>query len=408
MSLKIVLALLTLLTKIRVQGVALNQIANASIEDIIKQIPQEDVLGPFIRALDLFLSETQRGRRAPEDNQCKTTLLKFGENELKLSMHPRGFCSYCCKLQKPSRYIRLYFFSKSTGNCTVEIKTIRKKGLLKSAGVKNNVPTVIFIHGFTEHGLGPAPLYIRDAYLSREEDYNIFLVDWGELTSAPWYPQAVTNTKFLGFVLAKFLNFYHSTGELPISNIHIVGFSLGAHAAGFIGKYLDKKMRLPRITALDPALPLFPKDDISNRLSREDADFVDVIHTDAGVFGYPISIGDTDFYPNGGSLLQPGCEVSSLAEKMYIEQLVNCGHVRAWKLYGESVRNPKAFPATKVKVAQNRSERSFKFVTGAYMGFGVNTSSARGNYFLITNQDLPYGKTAGDQETEMNTINIDS
>lgn len=42
-------------------------------------------------------------------------------------------------------------------------------------------------------------------------------------------------------------------------------------------------------------------------LTHMDAEFVDVIHTDAGVYGYPFQIGTADFYPNSGHRYQPGC-----------------------------------------------------------------------------------------------------
>jgi len=59
-----------------------------------------------------------------------------------------------------------------------------------------------------------------------------------------------------------------------------------------------------RISALDPAFPLFYP---GTHLSASDADFVDVIHTDAWLYGAPTSTGTADFWPNGGTSLQPGC-----------------------------------------------------------------------------------------------------
>lgn len=51
-----------------------------------------------------------------------------------------------------------------------------------------------------------------------------------------------------------------------------------------------------------------------SRLCETDAEYVDVIHTDAGILGFPKSIGHADFYPNGGRALQPGCQQTYLLE----------------------------------------------------------------------------------------------
>ena len=62
---------------------------------------------------------------------------------------------------------------------------------------------------------------------------------------------------------------------------------------------------------LDPAGPLFhslPERDV---LDKNDAQFVDIIHTDAGGraglhSGISRILGHVDFFPNGGNA-QPGC-----------------------------------------------------------------------------------------------------
>ena len=62
------------------------------------------------------------------------------------------------------------------------------------------------------------------------------------------------------------------------------------------------------ITGLDPAGPLFTGVDKDFRLDEDDATYVDVIHTNAGVLGTSQRVGDIDFYPNGGEH-QPGCSI---------------------------------------------------------------------------------------------------
>ena len=71
--------------------------------------------------------------------------------------------------------------------------------------------------------------------------------------------------------------------------------------------------QLTFLSGLDPAGPYFSdvKEDV--RLDPRDARYVDVIHTDAGVFGTSRKLGHIDFYPNGGSQ-QPGCVVNILSK----------------------------------------------------------------------------------------------
>lgn len=70
------------------------------------------------------------------------------------------------------------------------------------------------------------------------------------------------------------------------------------------------------LKGLDPALPLAM---LINpfRLSTDAADFVDIIHTDGGVLGYPWPLGHADFYPNQGIPLQPGCAKQELSKNRW-------------------------------------------------------------------------------------------
>lgn len=71
------------------------------------------------------------------------------------------------------------------------------------------------------------------------------------------------------------------------------------------------------ILGLDPALPLYMFNGPSSRLSASDAKFVDVIHTDGGILGYPWPLGHADFFPNGGRPLQPGCATQELSRNRW-------------------------------------------------------------------------------------------
>jgi len=72
-----------------------------------------------------------------------------------------------------------------------------------------------------------------------------------------------------------------NTGGASLSNIHFIGHSLGAHVANFVTRNMTIG-RIGRITALDPALPLFGEKPDDQRIDPSDADFVDVLHTAMG------------------------------------------------------------------------------------------------------------------------------
>lgn len=56
---------------------------------------------------------------------------------------------------------------------------------------------------------------------------------------------------------------------------------------------------------IDPAGPCFEGTSDTARLSVNDAEYVEAIHT-SNLLGYIPPIGHSDFYPNGG-IAQPGC-----------------------------------------------------------------------------------------------------
>lgn len=60
------------------------------------------------------------------------------------------------------------------------------------------------------------------------------------------------------------------------SDIHGIGHGLGAHILGYVGKLIH----LGRITALDPSGPHFKDMPAQVRLDLDDAEFVEVVHTD--------------------------------------------------------------------------------------------------------------------------------
>lgn len=97
--------------------------------------------------------------------------------------------------------------------------------------------------------------------------------------------------------------------NVPLSNIELIGHSLGAHVCGFVGKKIFKNtnQKLSKIVALDTAGPLWIG---KKKLLPTDAEIVESIHT-TNVVGLKEKHGTVDFYINGPEMIQPGCLKSS-------------------------------------------------------------------------------------------------
>ncbi|GFG30365.1 hypothetical protein Cfor_12942 [Coptotermes formosanus] len=209
---------------------------------------------------------------------------------------------------------------------------------------------VYFIsHGFIENG-NKEWIKKMTKELLKLLDCSVIVVDWSG-GSGPPYPQAVANIRLVGAMTAHLINNLIVQVGIQPELIHIIGHSLGAHMAAYAGQTIHRnfKYRLGRITGLDPAEPHFSKTDPIVRLDPTDADFVDVIHTDAGPFlsgglGIFQPVGHVDFYPNGG-IEQPGCRggvLSYMAKEsgsFYrgIRHMLGCNHIRSYQYFTESI-----------------------------------------------------------------------
>ncbi|XP_011634417.1 lipase member H-A-like [Pogonomyrmex barbatus] len=219
-------------------------------------------------------------------------------------------------------------------------------------------PTCFVIHGWRgDTEAGSACASIRDAYLSIG-DYNVILVDWRKAAESPLYWEAVQSVPLVAERVTKLIDFLQSEANLNPSNTKIIGHSLGGHLAGIAARFA--KSKIAEIIALDPAKPLFTSKGPGERVDKTDGNKVHVIHT--STLGLEESLGDADFYPNGGKD-QPGCGFSGLG----------CSHSRSHKYYAESIRNPRGFRAGKV-----------------FMGGPTLDPNAHGTYVLQTAKQPPF------------------
>lgn len=132
------------------------------------------------------------------------------------------------------------------------------------------------------------------------------------------------------------------------------------------------KFVIPRIYALDPAGPYFKRQNIYfDCIRKSDAAYVQVIHTNAAMFGFDEAIGHSDFYPNGG-WVQPGC-------------LTNiCSHKFAWMIFHESVIEEGSFVARKCNSSNDFLLGKCESNEISFMGYSRNSKLPKGKFYLST------------------------
>ncbi|GAB1301864.1 Endothelial lipase [Apodemus speciosus] len=218
--------------------------------------------------------------------------------------------------------------------------------LLENCGFNMTAKTFFIIHGWTMSGMFESWLHkLVSALQMREKDANVVVVDWLPLAHQ-LYTDAVNNIRVVGQRVAGLLDWLQEKEEFSLENVHLIGYSLGAHVAGYAGNFVKGTVgRIMASTRLDPAGPMFEGVDINRRLSPDDADFVDVLHTYTLSFGLSIGIrmpvGHIDIYPNGGDF-QPGCGFNDIIGSFAygtISEIVKCEHERAVHLFVDSLVN---------------------------------------------------------------------
>uniref|UniRef100_A0A667GS25 Triacylglycerol lipase n=1 Tax=Lynx canadensis TaxID=61383 RepID=A0A667GS25_LYNCA len=181
---------------------------------------------------------------------------------------------------------------------------------IEASNFQTNRKTRFIIHGFIDKGEENWLLEMCKNMFAVEE-VNCICVDWKK-GSQTTYTQAANNVRVVGAQVAQMISVLSTNYSYSPSQVHLIGHSLGAHAAGEAG---SRTPGLGRITGLDPVEASFQGTPEEVRLDPSDADFVDVIHTDAAPL-IPF-LGTRDF--------------------------VACNHLRSYKYYSESILNPDGF-----------------------------------------------------------------
>ncbi|KAM4033001.1 pancreatic triacylglycerol lipase-like isoform 1-T1 [Anomaloglossus baeobatrachus] len=245
--------------------------------------------------------------------------------------------------------VRFLLFTKSNPTNFQEVNAVNPS-TISASNFRTSRKTRFIIHGFVDKGEESWLMDMCKAML-QVEDVNCFCIDWSG-GSRTLYTQASNNIRVVGAEVAYFIDILSSNFGYSPGNVHVIGHSLGAHAAGEVGK---RRRGIARITGLDPAEPYFQGTPIEVRLDPSDAAFVDAIHTDAAPmipnigFGMSQLLGHVDFFPNGGEEM-PGCKKNALSQIVDIDGIwqgtrdfVACNHLRSYKYYSETILRPDAF-----------------------------------------------------------------
>uniref|UniRef100_A0A8C9W1D1 Lipase, member Ib n=1 Tax=Scleropages formosus TaxID=113540 RepID=A0A8C9W1D1_SCLFO len=185
-------------------------------------------------------------------------------------------------------YVKLLLYTRANLDCGQELS---HNNFLAQPLFNLTLPTTMVIHGYRPTGAPPIWVDHIVRLLAAQEDMNILVVDWNRGAANLNYFTAVTNTRSVAANISAFIQKMQDNGA-SLSSVHLIGVSLGAHVAGFVGATL--KGKIGRITAL----------------------------------GYKGSLGHIDFYANGGAD-QPGCPKTIFSGKSYFV----CDHQRSVFLF---------------------------------------------------------------------------
>lgn len=205
--------------------------------------------------------------------------------------------------------------------------------------------------------------------------------------------QAHQSTQSLaGIIIGDFIIRLSRERDVDLDKVTLIGHSLGAHVSGYISKHIQKVLdrKVARIYGLDPAGPLFTRKEESDRLSKDDAKIVVILHTDGGKFGFKPSFGAADFYANTGTAVQPGCLDLDNISIENITSAVFCSHSRAPVYMIEAIQELKNIVGLRCDSFDVFSSggcdenRAYEML---YVDLGV-----RGDFYFSTNDVPPFIK----------------
>lgn len=224
-----------------------------------------DTPGVFEDGLDFSARNTSR-QIAPTKTSRRNRLLSYLRK-----------CHWNCKKQEPANQTSwleesldrikqlnttcLLLFTQPGGDDRYESVLTAGSSAheLKATNFRPGSETVLLIHGFRSHFVGGQrwALRLKDLIMDRMGSANVMFVDWSLFSRTINYLSAKANMKQVAEDTAAILeNLQTAFGpsKVNLTDLHLVGHSLGAHVSGLIARLLSERGLLSgkvrQITAL--------------------------------------------------------------------------------------------------------------------------------------------------------------
>jgi len=272
--------------------------------------------------------------------------------------------------------------------------------------------TRFIVHGFVQNG-DTAWMNAMSEKLLIVDDVNVIRVGWIGGSLQLNYPQSCSDTEVVAAEIALMINNIKAQWSSSSSDLfHCIGHSLGAQTCGYLGARVSPK--IAQITGLDPAGPYYENTPAEVRLDSTDAQFVDVIHSDAEKLknlgmGINQVSGHIDFWPNDG-IAQPGCDQNILSTIVGVDGVVEgaqdfvaCNHLRVIDFYMESITSSCPFSGNpcvsyqdylngKCNDCTNGNCVSMGYHSKDSISTAMAASNVQPNNYLQTGSMAPFGE----------------
>lgn len=180
-----------------------------------------------------------------------------------------GSCTWIIDHKCPDmENIKIYLFTRRNLNDRqlIYVSDTWEKSNLSTSHFDPSDPVKIIIHGYNSDMYLTPLIDMKDGMLSRRQNvpririqyntfsfcieylqrgsYNLFYIDWSSLAPGPCYISAVHNARHSGICIGQLVKRILESGT---DDIHLIGFSLGAHVTNFVANSV-KPFVIPRIT----------------------------------------------------------------------------------------------------------------------------------------------------------------